>query len=100
MIEVSEKHGAVYLTVRVVPRASCSEVAGEMDGALKVRLASPPVEGAAHAELLKLVAKHFGVPKGNVEIVAGQTSKSKRIRIAGMNIVQLHKRLAEGDLPT
>ncbi len=49
--------------VRVVPRASKSEIVGEHDGALKVRIASPPVDGAANEELIKVLSKKFGVPK-------------------------------------
>ena len=67
--------------MRVVPRASKSEIVGAHDGALKVRIASPPVDGAANAELIKLLAKTFSVSKSQVEIVAGQTSKTKQVKI-------------------
>lgn len=70
--------------VRVVPRAARSEIVGAMDGAVKIRLASPPVDGAANAELIKLFAKALGVPKSDVEIVSGHASKSKHLRIAGV----------------
>jgi len=83
-LEISESGGAVILTVRVVPRASKSAIVGELDGALKVRIASPPVDGAANAELIKLMAKTFGAAKADVEIVSGQTSKQKRVRIGGV----------------
>ncbi len=84
MINFTEKNGAIIFNVRVVPRASKSEIVGEMDGALKVRIASPPVEGAANAELIKLLAKTFGVSKSEVEITGGQTSKSKQIKLNGV----------------
>ncbi|HEX8288291.1 MAG TPA: DUF167 domain-containing protein [Pyrinomonadaceae bacterium] len=80
-IKYSEKGNAVIFNVRVVPRASKSEIVGELDGALKVRIASPPVDGAANAELMKLLAKVFDVAKNDVEISAGQTSKTKQIKI-------------------
>ena len=70
--------------MRVVPRASKSEIVGAYDGALKVRIASPPVDGAANAELIKLLSKTFGVSKSEVEIVAGQTSKTKQIKIGNL----------------
>jgi len=73
----------LILDIRVVPRASKSEVIGLINGALKVRIAAPPVAGAANVELVKLLAKTFGVPKANVEILSGETSKNKRIRITG-----------------
>lgn len=84
MINLTEKNGAVIFGVRVVPRASKSEIVGEMDGALKVRIASPPVDGAANSELIKLLSKTFGVSKSEVEIVGGQTSKSKQVKIANL----------------
>ena len=67
--------------MRVVPRASKSEIAGETDGALKVRIASPPVDGAANAELVKLLSKTFGVSKSDVEILTGVASKTKQVKI-------------------
>ena len=85
MIQLTEKNGCLIFNVRVVPRASKSEIVGEHDGALKVRIASPPVEGAANAELIKVLSKKFGVAKSAVEITGGQTSKQKQIRISGIN---------------
>lgn len=85
MINFTEKDGAVIFSVRVVPRASKSEIVGEMDGALKVRIAVPPIDGAANAELIKILAKAFGVSKADVEIAAGQTSKTKQVVIWNIN---------------
>jgi len=85
MIQFNERDGAVIFTVRVVPRASDSKIVGEHDGVLKVRLAAPPVDGAANAELIKLLAKSFGVAKSAIEIVSGQTAKTKQVRILGLN---------------
>ena len=83
MINCTEKEGAVIFTVRVVPRASKSEIVGEHDGNLKLRIASPPVDGAANTELIKLLAKAFGVSRGDVDIIAGRTSKTKQVSITG-----------------
>ena len=91
MIDISEKDGAVIITVRVVPRASRSEIAGEMDGAVKVRITSPPVDGAANAELIKLFAKTLGVSKSQVEIISGQASKTKLVQITGVTTEQARK---------
>ena len=84
-INVVETDGSVIFKVCVVPRSSRSEIVGEHYGAIKVRLKSPPVDGAANAELNKLLAKQFGVSKSDVEIVAGENSKNKRIRIANLS---------------
>ena len=89
MIDISEKNGAVIFTVRVVPRASRSEIVGELDGTLKVRIASPPVDGAANAELIRLFAKTLRVSKSDVEIVSGQSSKTKLVHITGVTTDQI-----------
>jgi len=87
VIQFTEKDGNLIFNVRVVPRASKSEIVGDLDGALKVRIASPPVNGAANAELIKVLSKKLNVAKNAVEIVGGQTSKQKLIRISGINHV-------------
>ncbi len=84
MIRFNEKDDCLVFNARVVPRASTSEIVGEHDGALKVKIASPPVNGAANAELIKVLAKFFAVPKSAVEIAGGQTSKTKQIRVFGL----------------
>jgi len=81
--------------VRVQPRASKSGVAGEIDGALKVRLAAPPVDGAANEELIRLLAKLFNVPRQQITLVSGQTSKNKLVRVSGISIEEGAKVLAE-----
>lgn len=85
MIEFTEKDNYLIFTVKVIPRASKSEIVREMDGALKVRVASPPVDGAANLELIKLLSKAFGVSKSDVEIIVGETSKTKQIKITNAN---------------
>jgi uncharacterized protein (TIGR00251 family) len=89
VLRYTEQDGAVVFTVRVSPRASKSEVAGEHDGALKVRVAAPPVEGAANGELTRLLARALGVPARAVEVVAGHASKSKTVRVRGASAARL-----------
>jgi uncharacterized protein (TIGR00251 family) len=91
-----EEDDALVFAVRVVPRASKTAVAGEHDGALRVRVAAPPVEGAANEELARFLAKAFAVPARDVEIVSGYASKSKRVRVRGAGAGQLLK-LVAGD---
>ena len=81
MIKITEKDGGVIFAVRVQPRASRSEIVGELDGALKLRLAAPPVDGEANEELIRFLAKLFDVSRQRVFIAAGQTSKNKLMRI-------------------
>jgi hypothetical protein len=79
----------IHLGVRVIPRSSKPGIAGVRDGALLVRLQSPPVEGAANEELIRLMASAFGVARREVSIVSGEHSKLKRVAIAALNDEQL-----------
>lgn len=83
MIRYRTRDDALTFMVRVVPRASRSEVAGEHDGALRVRVAAPPVEGAANEELIRTLARALRVPVRAVEITSGLTSKLKTVRVRG-----------------
>ena len=82
MLQYSVQNGDLVFRVQVVPRASRSEIVGEHNGSLRVRLAAPPVDGAANDELLRLLAKTFNVPRSSVQLVSGLTSRTKQIRIA------------------
>ena len=81
MIDYSFEGNAVVFRVQVVPRASRSEIVGEHNGSLRVRIAAPPVDGAANEELIKVLAKTVGVPKTAVTITSGQTARLKTVCI-------------------
>jgi len=74
---------ALVLDLHVQPGAKRTEAAGRHGDRVKIRLAAPPVDGAANDELVRFVAEAFVVPKRNVEIVSGATSRQKRVRITG-----------------
>ena len=76
---------AIDLDIRVIPRAGRSGFGGLREGALLVRLAAAPVDGAANDELIALLAKTLRIPKRDITIVSGERSRSKRIRIAGLD---------------
>jgi uncharacterized protein (TIGR00251 family) len=95
MIRFTETDGAVTFAVRVVPRASRSAVAGEHDGALKVRVAAPPVEGATNEELTRFLARVLGLSARAVEVVGGHTSKNKVVRVGGASVEQLRRIIPE-----
>jgi uncharacterized protein (TIGR00251 family) len=84
MVDFSIRDGSVTFAVRVQPRASRSEIVGELDGALKIRLAAPPVDGAANEELIRFLAKAFGVARAQIEIVSGTTARQKLLRVGGI----------------
>jgi hypothetical protein len=74
----------VTLSIKVVPRAARTEIAGTMeDGSLKVRVAAVPEGGKANEELRRFLAGHFGVARDQVEIVAGAAGQRKTVRISG-----------------
>ena len=81
MFKFSEKDGAIVFNVRVVPNSSKSQIIGEFDNALKIKIAAPPVDGAANAELIKFLAKKLDLAKNAVEIIGGQNSKNKQVKI-------------------
>lgn len=83
MIVHSLGKGQVVFKVQVVPRSSRSEVVGEHNGALRVRIAAPPVDGAANEELIRILAKAFDVSRSAVKIVSGHGGKLKQIGIEG-----------------
>jgi uncharacterized protein len=85
MIDIKVEDNSVSFSVRVIPRSSKSEIVGEHDGAMKVKLKAPPVDGAANDEMIRLLAKELGVSRSEVEITSGQTSKTKRVRIGNTN---------------
>jgi uncharacterized protein len=73
------------IQLRVVPRAGRSSIAGIRDGALLVRVAAPPVDGAANDALVDLLAAAFGVPRREVQLVSGEHSRSKRVIVHGLD---------------
>jgi len=94
MIDIREKDGSVFFTVRVQPRSSRSQLCGEYDGGVKLRLKSPPVEGAANLECCRFLAKILGVPRSCVEIVSGQQGRRKTVRVQGLSSPALAGKIA------
>jgi uncharacterized protein (TIGR00251 family) len=86
--------GGVRLDLIVVPRASRSEVVGEHEDRLKVRLKAPPVDGAANKELISFLAKLLTVPKSSLRIVSGETGRRKTLEVSGIDVEQARVRLS------
>jgi uncharacterized protein (TIGR00251 family) len=84
-LRIAEQDGAVTFEVRVAPRSSRNRVVGVHEGALKVALTAPPVDGAANDALRKLLAKALGVAKSEVEIVRGDRARIKVLRVHGIS---------------
>jgi len=85
--------GGTLVRVRVTPRAGRSEITGTRDGRLLVRLAAPPVDGAANDTLVTLLARRLDLPARAVTIVRGEHGREKQVRIAGLPPDQVATRL-------
>lgn len=83
----------VVIDVRVIPRAKRTELGGERDGAIVVRLAAPPVEGAANDALVAFLADMLRLPRRDIRIVSGEKSRDKKVAVTGMTREALLERL-------
>ncbi len=83
-MDIKENRKGVTFCVRVQPRASRNEIKGLYGRAMRVRLTSPPVEGAANKGCINFFAKSLKVPKSKVAIISGETSRDKIISIEGV----------------
>lgn len=93
-LEIHERDGAVRFTVRVQPRASADQIAGEIQGALKIRVTAPATEGRANEALCRLLAQRLKVPQSAVRIARGEHSRTKQMEIRG--ITAAHVRALAG----
>ena len=90
---LSERPDGIAIDVRVIPRAGRSGIAGTRDGALLVRLNAAPVDNAANAELIDVIAAALGVPKRAVSLVSGHKSRRKTIVVAGASAADIAAKL-------
>ncbi len=84
----------VTIKIYVAPRSSANKVVGVHNGAIKVALTAPPVDGAANKGLIEFLAKALGVPKGGVRIVSGEASRHKTVAVTGIGAQGALKKLA------
>ena len=85
--------GGCEAELLIQPRASKTGIAGEHDGRLKIRLAAPPVDGAANEELIRWLSDVLGIPKRNIALVSGETGRRKRVQLMGITAAQAEARL-------
>ena len=90
---ISPSPDGTIVNVRVIPRSSRSGIAGIRDDAVLIRLNAPPVDGAANAELIRVLAEILEVARRDIEILSGERSRGKRVRIRGMAASDVHRRL-------
>ena len=89
MIALHETAAGVTFAVKVRPRARRNAVVGELGGAVKIALTAPPIDGRANQACIEFLAELLSLPRSAIEIVSGQSSRSKLIRVAGISVQQL-----------
>ena len=93
MLRINESGDGVTLQVRLHPRAKKDAITGEHGEALKIALTAPPVEGRANEALIAFLAALLKVPRASVSIAAGQSSRNKVVRIAGISAAAVRQTL-------
>jgi uncharacterized protein (TIGR00251 family) len=83
-IKIRKKADGIIIQVKVVPRSSKTMIDGIYDGALKIRLTSPPVDNAANRDLIAFLSRKLKVPKSAVQIIGGEKSREKRLALTGV----------------
>ena len=93
-VDLQSDGDGVRLSVKVAPGASRSRVAGVFDRALRVAVTAPPEGGRANADVIDLLAEVFGLKRGSVQIVHGQTKRLKLVRLSGITPAVAAARIA------
>lgn len=93
MLDVQKRDSSIVLQVRVQPRASKNQIAGVLDGALRVRLQAPALEDRANVALCEYLAELLKTPKSAVRILGGERSRIKRVEIRGVTEQEILKLL-------
>ena len=93
MINMQETEAVVSFAVKIHPRARNNAITRELGDALKVSLTAPPMEGKANQACVEFIAKLLKVPRSSVTIASGQTSRGKLIRVTGLSLEEIRKRL-------
>jgi uncharacterized protein (TIGR00251 family) len=91
---VVERDGALEVSVRVQPRARRNALDGVHGGALKLRLAAPPVDGAANRAAIEFFARLFDVPRARLAILSGEKSRDKVLRIEGVSAADFRRKIS------
>ena len=90
---IAEQRDGAVLAVTVVPRSSTTAIDRVEAGDLRIRVAAPPVEGAANATLIRYLADMLNVPRSNIRLVSGETGRRKRVLVLGVMAKELVQRL-------
>ena len=96
-LNISDARKGAAITVKVIPRAKKTELAGLMDdGTIKIRVAAPPVDGAANKALIEFLAEFLGINKSQVDIIAGESAERKLIAFVGISPDRVERLVRSG----
>ena len=93
MINLKESKKGLTFDIQVIPHASRAEIAGVQEGAFKIKVTAPPVEGAANEACIKLLAKELGLKKSQMEISSGAKSRKKTVMIKDISKAELETKI-------
>ena len=88
-LNIKETPEGVTFSVKVLPRSSKTEITGVVEGALRIKLTAPPVEGAANKALVEFLAKRLSVAKSKITILSGETGRNKTVSVSGLKKADL-----------
>ncbi|PYR92965.1 MAG: DUF167 domain-containing protein [Acidobacteria bacterium] len=91
----SPQRAETVIAVRVIPRSSRTRIDGMRGDAFLVRLAAPPVEGAANDALVAFLAEHLDLPRRNIRILSGDKSRDKRVAVTGLDAATIAAKLLD-----
>ena len=89
----AQPESSTMIVVRVVPRSSKIAITQQSAGIYKIRLTAPPVDGAANAQLLDILAEKLSLSRSNIHLISGETGRTKRFRIVGLDPLFVSERL-------
>jgi len=93
MVRLRDSKRGLTFDIQVIPHASRAEIAGVQEGALKVKVTAPPMEGAANEACIKLLARELGLKKSQMEISSGVKSRKKTVMIKDISKAELETKI-------
>jgi hypothetical protein len=93
MVRLRDSKRGLTFDIQVIPHASRAEIAGVQEGAFKVKVTAPPVEGAANEACIKLLARELGLKKSQMEISSGAKSRKKTVMIKDISKAELETKI-------
>ncbi len=94
MIPIHESDSGLTFAIKVHPRAKKNAITGEIGDAFKVSLIAPPIDGKANDACVEFFAKLLKLPRSSVTIASGHSSRSKVLRISGLSVDEIRRRVA------